>query len=115
MKVEHIKTPLSKLEPARRDEGMKKKARFKIHDDRGARGSHGNSTSGTRRIRLVVTKEELKMMVSYKNDAQHTSLAQLLSYMKLREKRLSEAEEHDGAMNSWRPALESIPEDRSMK
>ncbi|XP_061336612.1 uncharacterized protein LOC133283727 [Gastrolobium bilobum] len=118
-KVEKIKTSSSssKLETARREDSMKKKVRFKIQDDRGGEGSASNSTSDPVRIRLVVTKEELKRMLSYKNvnDAQLTSLGQLLSDMKLREKTLSQIEENDGSINSWRPALESIPEDCSMK
>ncbi|XLT04449.1 hypothetical protein HN51_043198 [Arachis hypogaea] len=75
------------------------------------RRSDGDRTSGTRRIRLVVNKEELRRMVRENDAQQYASLAQLLKDMKMREKRMSEVEEeHDGGMNSWRPALESIPE-----
>ncbi|KAJ1418158.1 hypothetical protein SESBI_16117 [Sesbania bispinosa] len=110
---EQIKgTSLSKLEKARREDIMKKNVRFKVED-------HSNSSSGAMRIRLVVTKGELKRVLRNKNignnDAQHTSLAQLLSEMRLREKRVSKIEENDESLNSWRPALESIPEDHSMK
>ncbi|KAK7324794.1 hypothetical protein VNO77_28640 [Canavalia gladiata] len=83
------------------------------------KGSQSNSTSGPVRIRLVVTKQELKRILRNKteneNDAQYTSLEQLLSDMKLREKRVFEIEEKGRSISSWRPALESIPEDRSMK
>ncbi|KAL1345708.1 hypothetical protein HN51_019427 [Arachis hypogaea] len=73
--------------------------------------SDGDRTSGTRRIRLVVNKEELRRMARENDAQQYASLAQLLKDMKMREKRMSEVEEeHDGSMNSWRPALESIPE-----
>ncbi|KAJ1389237.1 hypothetical protein SESBI_38449 [Sesbania bispinosa] len=105
-------TSLSKLEKARREGIMKKKVRFKVED-------HSSSSSGGMRIRLVVTKGELKRVLRNKNignnDAQHTSLAQLLSEMRLREKRVSTIEENYESLNSWRPALESIPEDHSMK
>lgn len=95
--------------------GMKKKVRFKIQDCEGS--THGDSRSGRVRIRLVVSKEELKRMLRNKNenDAQHTSLEQLLSDMILREKRVSEIGKFGGSINSWRPDLESIPEDHSMK
>nr|ACU16518.1 unknown [Glycine max] len=95
--------------------GMKKKVRFKKEDGEG--GHHGDSTSGPVRIRLVVTKEELKRVLRDRNenDPQHTSLEELLSDMVLRDKRVFEVEKNAGGINSWRPALESIPEDRSMK
>ncbi|XP_061350340.1 uncharacterized protein LOC133295518 [Gastrolobium bilobum] len=111
-KVDQIKTsPSSKLEAPRRGQRMKKKIRFKIEkDDEGDRGSNGNSKSGTVRIRMVMTQQELKRMLRCKDDAQHTSLEQLLGVMKLRGGRISEACEYDGDINSWRPALESIPE-----
>ena len=78
---------------------------------------HGDSTSGAMRISLVVTKEELKRMLRDRNenDSQQTSLEQLLSNMVLRDKRVFEVEKNARGINSWRPALESIPEDCSMK
>ncbi|MED6196580.1 hypothetical protein PIB30_048799 [Stylosanthes scabra] len=115
----------SSSKPAQREESMKKKkkkkvkkVRFEISDDRGENGNDGDCTSGTRRIRLVVTKEELRRMVMEKDAQQYASLEQLLKDMKMREKRKSEVEEEhddDGGMNSWRPGLESIPEDSSMR
>lgn len=116
----NVKAPSSlpnKVVKARREDSMKKKVRFKVQDGRGG----NSSTSGAMRIRLVVTKEELKRVLSNnKNENgadQHISLEQLLSDMRLREKSVSKIEESDhGSLNScWRPALESIPEDRSMK
>ncbi|XP_057457593.1 uncharacterized protein LOC130748390 [Lotus japonicus] len=113
-KVEQIMKASSsspKLEKARRKES--KKVRFNVQDQdhRRCKGS------GNMRIKLVVTKEELKRMLRNENgnDAPQTSLAQLLSDMKLREKSVSKIEENDGGLNSWRPALESIPEDQSFK
>lgn len=115
-RVEKMKTLSStKLEKAKRENNMKKKVRFKIQD---GKGSDGNSTSGFMRIRLVVSKEELKRVLSNKNvenAAKNTSLMELLNDMKLREKSVSKIEEIDGGLNSWRPGLDSIPEDYSMK
>ncbi|KAK7257538.1 hypothetical protein RIF29_31579 [Crotalaria pallida] len=111
---------LSKLEaPEQKEQGMKKKkkVRFNIqNDDDDDRGScHGNSrSSGVVRIKVVMTQKELKrMLLSCKKDEQHTttSLEQLLSVVKLRGGRISEVCEFNGGMNSWRPALQSIPED----
>ncbi|KAG4981147.1 hypothetical protein JHK82_034395 [Glycine max] len=95
--------------------GMKKKVRLKTEDGEGSH--HGDSASGPVRIRLVVTKEELKRMLRNRNenDPQHTSLEQLLSDMVLRDKRVFEVEKYGGSVNSWRPGLESIPEDCSTK
>ncbi|XP_027348559.1 uncharacterized protein LOC113860106 [Abrus precatorius] len=105
--------PLSKLETPRKEQSMKK-VRFKLQNDidEGDRGSHGDSRSGSVRIRLVMTQEELKRMLSCKDDAKHTTLEQLLGAVKLRGGRISGVgeHEHDGGINSWRPALESIPE-----
>ncbi|CAJ1956320.1 unnamed protein product [Sphenostylis stenocarpa] len=88
--------------------GMKKRVRFKIED--------GGSRSGLVRIRLVGTKGDLKRLLRNKNEneSQHTSLEQLLRDMMLREKRVSGIEKYCGSINSWKPVLESIPEDRSM-
>ncbi|KAG4965880.1 hypothetical protein JHK85_040855 [Glycine max] len=77
---------------------------------------HGDSTSGAIRISLVVTKAELKRMLRDRNenDSQQTSLELLLSNMVLRDKRVFEVEKNARGINSWRPALERIPEDCSM-
>ncbi|KAL2331835.1 hypothetical protein Fmac_019416 [Flemingia macrophylla] len=99
---------------AKREGGMKRKVRFDLQNNR---GSDGGSRSGSLRlrIRVVVSKEELKRMLRNINesDTQHTSLEQLLSDMVLRDKRVSQIGKYGGSINSWRPALESIPEDRS--
>ncbi|RDX60655.1 hypothetical protein CR513_61183, partial [Mucuna pruriens] len=110
-KVEKVKT----FSPFELEGGMKKKVRFKIQDGEGS--CSNSTTSGPVKIRLLVTKEELKRVLrnNNENDPQHTSLEQLLSDMILREKRVYEIGKYGGSMNSWRPALESIPEDRSMK
>jgi len=107
-KVEKMKAPNS----SRREDSMKKKVRFKIQDG-------NSSTSGFMRIKLVVSKEELKRVLNNKNienGVKNTSLEELLKDMKLKEKSVSRVEEiDDGVLDSWRPALDSIPEDHSMK
>ncbi|AES67240.1 hypothetical protein MtrunA17_Chr2g0322651 [Medicago truncatula] len=113
-KVEKMKAPKS----SRREDSLKKKVRFKIQD--GNKGNDGNSsTSGIMRIKLVVSKEELKRVLSNKNienGVKNTSLEELLKDMKLKEKSVSRVEEiDDGGLDSWKPALDSIPEDHSMK
>ncbi|KAJ1404323.1 DUF4228 domain protein [Sesbania bispinosa] len=85
-----------------------KKVSFNIqNNEEGGRGSV--------RIRVVMTQEELKRMVDCKDDAQHISLEQLLGAMKLRGGRICEVGKCHGGINSWRPALQSIPEDRLLK
>ncbi|TKY66968.1 hypothetical protein E2542_SST09859 [Spatholobus suberectus] len=110
--VEQVKTlSLSKLEALRMEQSMKKKVRFKIQNDtyEGERRSHGHSRSV--RIRVVMTQEELKRMLRFKDEAQHTSLEQLLDAVKLRGGRISEVGVYGEGMNSWKPSLDSIPED----
>lgn len=117
-KVDQMKTSSSssKLETPRKKQCIEKKVRFKIeNDDEDVRESDGNCRSGTVRIRVVMTQEELKKLLSCKDDSQHTSLEQLLGAMKLRGGKISKVGEYDGDINSWRPALESIPEDRLVK
>lgn len=117
-KFEEVKTfPPSKLEDPSLKQCMKKKnkkVRFKIEND-----GDGDSRSGAVRIRVVMTQEELKRMLSYKDDSAdpHTSLEQLLCAIELRGGKfsVSDVSEFDGGTNSWRPALESIPEERLLK
>lgn len=79
----------------------------------------GNSetNSGVVRIKLVVTQEELKQILSYKSrsGSNFSSAEQLLSEMKImRGRSVSEVDKSDHGTivhGSWRPTLESIPED----
>lgn len=76
------------------------------------------SDSSIMRIKLVVSKEELKRVLSNKNivnGVKNTSLEELLNDIKLKEKSVAKVEEVDGGLNCWRPDLDSIPEDYSMK
>jgi hypothetical protein len=111
-KVEKMKTSsLSvKFEARPRNEKCmknKKKVRFDIKNE-----SDGNSRSGTMRIRVVMTQEELKKMLSCKDEYENNTLEQLLGVMKLRGGKICK---HDLNVYSWKPALESIPEDHLIK
>ncbi|KAK7263526.1 hypothetical protein RJT34_31117 [Clitoria ternatea] len=106
-KVEHV------IKASSSSKQSMKKVRFKSQNDIIEEGDHRGSCGV--RIRIVMTQEELKKMLSYKDDAQHTSLEQLLGAFKLRGGGISEVGEYNEYINSWRPALESIPEDRLMK
>nr|XP_004517088.1 uncharacterized protein LOC101495778 [Cicer arietinum] len=109
-KVEKMKTSFSsKFEAPRKEKCMsKKKVRFEIQNDEDGdgRGSDGNSRSV--RIRVVMTQDELKRMLSCKDENENTSLEQLLSVMKSRGGKICK---HDLGLFSWSPNLESIPED----
>ncbi|KAI9094195.1 hypothetical protein K1719_026777 [Acacia pycnantha] len=106
------------------EEGMKKKKRIKKKvrfelqeddDDKEEGREKIRRKSGSVRIKLVVTQKELKRILSHDNGTQQqTTLEQLLSSVKLRgSKRICEVigGDNGGAINAWRPTLESIPED----
>ncbi|KAK9285415.1 hypothetical protein L1049_024608 [Liquidambar formosana] len=108
----------SKLEPARRGDGGKKKTvTFKLSEENsvdggsgGGGGGGGDSKGGVVRIRVVVTQRELQQLLNYKEGSKYSSVEQLLGAMKLRSKRISQVRTSEEGI-SWRPALESIPED----
>ncbi|XP_031278637.1 uncharacterized protein LOC116137088 [Pistacia vera] len=65
------------------------------------------------RIKVVVTQEELKQILNYNKDFKYSSVEQLVTAMKLRRQSICEVGTNNDRMNNnWRPALESIPEDR---
>ncbi|KAL5082025.1 hypothetical protein RYX36_010446 [Vicia faba] len=106
---EDIKRVMKMKTPRREEDSLKKKVRFKIQD--------GNSSSIVR-VKLVVSREELKRVLRNKNienGVKNTSLEELLNDMKLKEKSVAKVEADDGGLNCWRPDLDSIPEDYSMK
>ena len=83
--------------------------------------SSGYSNRGAVRIKLILTREELKQVVDFMNgseDDHSSSLQQLLSVIKSRGQMISEAgtsctrTAREGLVSgSWRPVLESIAED----
>ncbi|TQD87080.1 hypothetical protein C1H46_027355 [Malus baccata] len=73
----------------------KKSVRFNLQDDQEIGRCRGNisddsKSGGAVRIRLVVTREELKQLLNYKKDSNHSSLEELLSSLKSRGTRVSE-------------------------
>ncbi|XP_058765527.1 uncharacterized protein LOC131639024 [Vicia villosa] len=113
-KVKKMKTSSStKFEPQPRKEKKNKRVRFEIQNDEQVdRRSDGNNSRNVRRIRVVMTQEELKKMLSCKDEYENTTLEQLLGVMRLRGGKICK---HDLGVDSWKPALESIPEDRLIK
>ncbi|XWS34274.1 hypothetical protein CRYUN_Cryun21dG0026700 [Craigia yunnanensis] len=93
----------------------KKVVRFKLNEENNAdREKQGESKNGVVRIRVVVTQKELKQILSSRKDLKYSSMEQLISVMKLRGTRVSEARrrsDDDGFHGAWKPALESIPEE----
>ena len=62
-----------------------------------------NAPAGTVRVKLVISKRELKML-----DKEGVSLDDVVSLMR---KEASDSEQEEGyCCGGWRPALESIPE-----
>ncbi|KAL6143884.1 hypothetical protein ACLB2K_054579 [Fragaria x ananassa] len=114
--IQQTVTPMS-------SEKKKKTVRFNLQEDeddggRGIKtGSHDESKSGAVRIRLVVTQEELKQLLDYKNDSisNRSSVEQLLSSLKSRSGRRVSTDQNGASTTnnqSWRPVLESISEDQ---
>ncbi|KAF5726448.1 hypothetical protein HS088_TW22G00126 [Tripterygium wilfordii] len=93
----------------------KKMVRFKLQEQGSCvdEGGHGQSKDGAVRIRVLLTKEELKQILNCKQGFKDSSLEQFLNVMKLRKRiGILEARRSDGGFNgNWRPTLESIPED----
>ncbi len=114
-------TPSSKLEASVKSVETKKKkkmVRFKLEEDNnvgGRRSDHSASRSGVVRIRVVVSKKELKEILDCKEGFKYSSVEQLVNAMKLRGRRISEVRtsttDQGGINSSWKPDLESIPED----
>lgn len=113
--IQHTITPIMS--------SKKKTVRFKLQEDEDdssrviKNGTHDDeSNSGVVRIRLVVTQQELKQLLNYKNDSvsNRSSVEQLLSALKSRSGRRISADQIGTSTTdeSWRPVLESIPEDQ---
>lgn len=104
----------SKFEPSRHVEGGKRKmVRFKQCEESNVdKNGRRESKGGAVRIRVVVTKEELKQILNYGKDSKYPSVENLVSAMRLRDRRIHDVGTIDGGINSsWKPDLESIPED----
>ncbi|THG18497.1 ABC transporter F family member 4 [Camellia sinensis] len=102
------------------DGGKKKSVRFKLHEeeeeeeeeeDGNGEERQGCSKGGAVRIRVVVTQRELIRILNTKS--KYSSVEQMLGEMKLKSRKISQIRSSDdeGTNGSWRPALESIPED----
>lgn len=99
---------------------VKKVVRFKL-DEENNNGDRGNelddqSKNGVVRIRVVVSQEELKQILSSRKDLKQSSMEQLVRIMKSRVseaagRRRSGNDNDDGFHGAWRPELESIPEE----
>ncbi|KAI8007214.1 hypothetical protein LOK49_LG07G02550 [Camellia lanceoleosa] len=97
-------------------DGGKKSVRFKLHEEEEEEDGNGEerqgcSKGGAVRIRVVVTQRELIQILNTKS--KYSSVEQMLSAMKLKSRKISQIRSSDdeGTNGSWRPALESIPED----
>ncbi|KAF5746068.1 hypothetical protein HS088_TW06G00233 [Tripterygium wilfordii] len=115
--IEPQMLPMSRSEVKKNVEGdkiKKKIVRFKLQEQGSVdEGGRGESTDGAVRIRVVLTKQELKLILNCKQDFKDSSLEQFINAMKSRKRiNILEARTSDGGFNgNWRPALESISED----
>jgi len=87
----------------------------------GKDGEMGETTTskggGAVRIRVLVTREELKQILDFRKNINYPSVEQMIGALRLRERRTDQAgESRDGGVimssSSWKPVLGSIPEDR---
>ncbi|KAJ8763716.1 hypothetical protein K2173_003498 [Erythroxylum novogranatense] len=77
------------------------------HDDRFTR-------DGALRVKVVMTKKELKELLKHLKSNDNYSVEQLVSAMSLRSGgRTNNYIENGGVYGSWKPDLESIPENHS--
>ncbi|KAF8043063.1 hypothetical protein BT93_A1417 [Corymbia citriodora subsp. variegata] len=118
----------SELEPAirvdggnnNRNEKTKKSVSFQLKEDdndavRDNRPCISDSCeSGVLRVRVLVTKEELKQMLKHTQDHKFSSVEQLLRALKLRNRSISQVRMGNRGFdgNNQRLHLESIPEGR---
>ncbi|XP_014493707.1 uncharacterized protein LOC106755983 [Vigna radiata var. radiata] len=106
-KVEKVKVVriLSKLEAAEMEERMMKKK---------VKNGGSCKSGGVMRISVVMSQQELKRMLRCKDEAQQqSSMEQFLHAVKLRGRRISEvgADSDHHRISSWKPSLDTIPED----
>ncbi|CAK9133526.1 unnamed protein product [Ilex paraguariensis] len=94
--------------------GKAKTVRFRtLEGDADDRERCGKTKGGVVRIRLVVTQNELCHILN--TESKYTSVEQLLGAMKLSSSRRVSHQgrtSDEGMSSTWKPALESIPEDR---
>ncbi|KAL1126439.1 hypothetical protein V6Z11_A13G111300 [Gossypium hirsutum] len=87
-------------------EKKKKVVSSKVNEENNV--DSGKPKDGVVRIRFVVTRKELKQILSSGKDLnKYSSKEELVRAMKLRENEVCD----DGFNGAWRPALETIPEE----
>lgn len=101
--------------------GKAKMVRFRLNEEVNVDkdGDLGDETAskggGAVRIRVVVTREELKQILNFRKNINYSSVEQLVSALRLRERSRPDeggASTDGGIMcGSWKPRLGSIPEE----
>ncbi|KAG5252063.1 hypothetical protein OIU76_008278 [Salix suchowensis] len=78
----------------------------------GKDGEMGETTTskggGAVRIRVVVTREELKQILNFRKNMKNSSVEEIIGALRLRERR---ADRGEIMSSSWKPVLDSIPEE----
>ncbi|XP_011048784.1 PREDICTED: uncharacterized protein LOC105142721 isoform X2 [Populus euphratica] len=87
----------------------------------GKDGEMGETTTskggGAVRIRVLVTREELKQILDFRKNINYSSVEQMIGALRLRERSTDQVgASSDGGVimssSSWKPVLGSIPEER---
>lgn len=96
-----------KTEEARIAARGKKVVRFQLREDEISGGG-----GGVLRIKVVVSQKELKQILKDR-ESNSSTLEELLAELKMKGRTISDAraDKEEDENGSWRPALESIPED----
>jgi hypothetical protein len=124
--IEETTTSLvsSKIERPKHAEGGKARTvRLGLDEEVnvGKDGEMGETTTskggGAVRIRVLVTREELKQILDFRKNINYPSVEQMIGALRLRERRTDQAgESRDGGVimssSSWKPVLGSITEER---
>ncbi|CAK7348971.1 unnamed protein product [Dovyalis caffra] len=120
--TKRIPSMSSKMEHLKHVQGGKAKmVRFSLSEEVNNVDEDGEVGDGTTskgggavRIRVVVTKEELKQILSFRESINNSSVEQLISSLRLRERSWTDqVGSSDGGImstGSWKPVLGSIPE-----
>ncbi|KAJ6710786.1 hypothetical protein OIU74_011615 [Salix koriyanagi] len=81
----------------------------------GKDGEMGETTTskggGAVRIRVVVTREELKQILNFRKNMKNSSVEEIIGALRLRERR---ADRGEIMSSSWKPVLDSIPEELAL-
>lgn len=107
-----VRFKLSEEAISKEEEESQKTVRLQVLEDANNKGDQADRKGTVVRIKVVLTQRELKQILSNDKNSKFSSVEQFLSAMKMRSRSFSHDRVSDENVDpSWKPALESIPED----